>query len=165
MYSPSLMMDNCHQRRTWALLKTKPFICSRHFWTRRLIDWDKPRGWWIFVRFIWVSMTQTKGCSGEWLITAYGRLHPCFCCLNATGVDWWLWSGFRCCFQWLSDLFSLIASPRILYSGWPAPCEKHINREYLIFAVFLRLNDPESKQNENCPSAGPCIAEQPWTGK
>lgn len=35
-------------------------------------------------------------------------------------------------FQWLPDLFSLIASPQILYSGWPAPCEKHINREYLI---------------------------------
>ncbi len=59
-------------------------------------------------------------------------------------------------FQWLSDLFSLIASPQILYSGWPAPCEKHINREYLIPVVILRLNNPESKQNENCPSVGPC---------
>lgn len=50
-------------------------------------------------------------------------------------------------FQWLLDLFSLIASPRIFYSGWSAPCDKHINTEHLIPAVILGLNNPESQQS------------------
>lgn len=68
-------------------------------------------------------------------------------------------------FQWLRDPFSLITPPQILYFGWPACCEKHINSKYLISAVVPRLNYPESKQNENRPSVGPRITEQLWTGK
>lgn len=65
-------------------------------------------------------------------------------------------------FQWLSDLFSLIASPQILYSGGPAPCEKRLNSLNLIPAVSLRFNNPESKVKENCPSVRPRITSLDW---
>lgn len=66
-------------------------------------------------------------------------------------------------FQYLSDLYSLIAS-QPLYSGWPASCEKHTNGEYLIPSVILGLSNSESRQNENCLSLGRCITEQNQTG-
>lgn len=67
--------------------------------------------------------------------------------------------------QRLRDLFSLITSPQILYPGSPATCEKHINRECLIPAAALKLNNPQTKQNENCPTEGPWLTEQSQTGK
>lgn len=119
--SSSLVIDSCHQRGTSALIKMKPIICSGLLWPRRLTDWDKPHGWWILCALFWVSMTQTEGCFGKWLITVCRRLHLCFCCLNTTRVDWWLRRGCR----WLSNLFSLIASPQMFSSaGCPAAGEK-----------------------------------------
>lgn len=119
--SSSLVIDSCHQRGTSALIKMKPIICSGLLWPQSLTDWDGAHGWWILCALFWVSMTQTEGCFGKWLITVCRRLHLCFCCLNAARVDWWLWSGFR----WLSDLFSLIASPQMFSSaGCPAAGEK-----------------------------------------
>ena len=73
------LMDRCHKRRApaWQRINTIERRC-------------------LSIRFICVWVTQTKGFFGERLIVPYRRQHPRFCCLNAAGAEWWLWSGFQC---------------------------------------------------------------------
>lgn len=163
MYSSSsLMMDSCRQRGTWWLLKMKPFICSEH----TASHWLRQTTWLMGFGVFYLGFSDTdKGLLRRVIDHRAYKATPLFLLPKCNKRRLMAAKCISMSSQWLSDLFSLIASPQILYLGWPAPCEKHMNREYLIPAVILKLNNPQSKQNENGPWVGPCITEQPRSGK
>ena len=120
--------------------------------------WFRQAVWLMdFVSFIWISVTQTKSCVGEWLITVYRGLHHCFCCLNAThllmAVKWISMSS-----EWLSDLCSLTTS-QLLHSRWSTPYKKLREIPIPIHTDIMTVTSSESRLNENWPSVAQCITE------